>query len=151
MKRLQSLPVIALVLGTFVSTNTAFAWDRREVPPPTPSRSEQFGVNLGAGMMGLAAGIIVGQAVSPSRSVEIRSFNQPPRYHRDHWDRWDRGDRWNHDRPYRQFSDYNTNTRFQPWSPAWYRWCENHYSNFDPDTGTYIDFNGVNRFCEVRR
>ncbi len=37
-------------------------------PPPVPSRSEQFGVNLGAGVLGLAAGVAIASFSTTKRS-----------------------------------------------------------------------------------
>lgn len=135
-----------LTITTIISSTTALAWDRRYYepapPPPVPNRSEQFGVNLGAGMLGLAAGVIVGQAIAPSRQIEIREYDNPYRHHHDHWNNY---------RPAPNYAGYDEGRRFQPWTHNWYRWCSNNYANFDPETGTYQDYNGINRFCEVRR
>ncbi|MDW9481229.1 hypothetical protein GOB57_21530 [Sinorhizobium meliloti] len=37
----------------------------------------------------------------------------------------------------------------RPWSPAWYRWCDERYRSFDPKFGTYVGFDGRKRFCEA--
>ncbi|MBY3433780.1 BA14K family protein [Rhizobium laguerreae] len=37
----------------------------------------------------------------------------------------------------------------RPWSPGWHRWCDARHRSFDPRSGTYIDRNGRQRFCEV--
>lgn len=37
---------------------------------------------------------------------------------------------------------------FQPWSPAWYRYCTSKYRSFNPNTGTYTTYNGEQRFCQ---
>ena len=35
----------------------------------------------------------------------------------------------------------------EPWSAAWYDYCEARYRSFDPDTGTYTGYDGRTRFC----
>lgn len=34
-----------------------------------------------------------------------------------------------------------------PGSPAWYAYCSNKYRSFDPETGTYLSFDGDRRPC----
>jgi len=35
----------------------------------------------------------------------------------------------------------------EPWSAAWYDYCETRYRSFNPDTGTYTGYDGRTRFC----
>ncbi len=35
----------------------------------------------------------------------------------------------------------------RPWSAAWRRYCTQRYRSFDPATGTYIGYDGRERFC----
>ncbi|CAG1015226.1 MAG: BA14K family protein [Rhizobiaceae bacterium] len=35
----------------------------------------------------------------------------------------------------------------EPWSDAWYDYCEARYRSFDPGTGTYTGHDGRKRFC----
>jgi hypothetical protein len=43
------------------------------------------------------------------------------------------------------YNEYEPN--FEPWSRDWQRWCSREYRSFDPDTGTYIGYDGIERFC----
>ncbi|QKV20471.1 BA14K family protein [Oricola thermophila] len=38
-------------------------------------------------------------------------------------------------------------SRLQPWSPEWYRWCDARYRSFNPQTGTYRGYDGLDHFC----
>jgi len=35
----------------------------------------------------------------------------------------------------------------EPWSPSWYRYCEQRYRSFNPNTGTFRGFDGQDHFC----
>lgn len=36
---------------------------------------------------------------------------------------------------------------FEPWTREWYRYCENRYRSFNPNSGTFTGYDGVQRFC----
>lgn len=36
-----------------------------------------------------------------------------------------------------------------PWTPEWYRYCEDRYRSFDPHSGTYVGYDGRRHFCEA--
>jgi hypothetical protein len=38
----------------------------------------------------------------------------------------------------------------EPWTPQWYRYCEDRYRSFDGETGTYLGYDGLRHFCVVR-
>lgn len=38
----------------------------------------------------------------------------------------------------------------EPWSRQWYRYCENRYQTFDPQTGTFMGNDGHRHFCNAR-
>mgnify|MGYP001627822407 CR=1 FL=1 len=37
----------------------------------------------------------------------------------------------------------------EPWTRDWYRYCDNKYRSFNPNTGTYRGFDGRDHFCRV--
>ncbi len=41
------------------------------------------------------------------------------------------------------------NRSIEPWSPAWYRYCESRYRSFNARTGTFVGYDGVARFCNA--
>lgn len=42
---------------------------------------------------------------------------------------------------------YNDPVSYEPWTPAWRDWCDRHYRSFNPETGTYRGYDGLNHFC----
>jgi len=38
-------------------------------------------------------------------------------------------------------------SRLEPWSPGWYRWCDARYRSFNPQTGTFRGYDGLDHFC----
>lgn len=38
----------------------------------------------------------------------------------------------------------------EPWSPGWYRWCDARYRSFNPQTGTFRGYDGLDHFCVPR-
>ena len=35
----------------------------------------------------------------------------------------------------------------EPWSPEWYRYCGDRYRSFDPNSGTFVGYDGREHFC----
>lgn len=35
----------------------------------------------------------------------------------------------------------------EPWTPGWYRYCEDRYRSFDAQRGTYRGYDGKDHFC----
>ncbi|MCD2178245.1 BA14K family protein [Rhizobium sp. C1] len=97
---------------------------------------------LAAGVAGLAAGVIAGAIVSGSNDGprEVQTYEEVPQYRQRpvYYSGGDYGYR-----PVRQ-------NRIQPWTRDWYQLCEDRYDSFDPQTGTYIDGYGNERFCKIR-
>lgn len=131
----------ALLVAANVGAASARDWGH--------GREDRSGDLLAAGVMGLAAGVIAGAIVSSQPS------NDGPRYvpdppapdYPDRAPRYsDRGGYDGGDYAYRP-ANYN---RVRPWTRDWYRYCEDRYDSFDPDTGTYIGGDGAEHFCRVR-
>ncbi|HZG29577.1 BA14K-like protein [Ensifer adhaerens] len=96
---------------------------------------------LAAGVAGLAAGVIAGAIVSGSQGPrEVQTYEDVPQYRQRPV--YDNGGDYGY-RPAR----YN---RIQPWTRDWYQLCEDRYDSFDPQSGTYIDGYGNERFCKIR-
>ena len=97
---------------------------------------------LAAGVLGLAVGAIAGSALSdnpPYRPVYDEPVYQEPAYTRPVVVR---------PRPVRPYyTEYRDVGGLQPWSPEWFRWCGDTYRSFDPDTGTYVGYDGEQHFC----
>lgn len=96
---------------------------------------QQRGMNggdmLAAGILGLAAGAIIGGIASQPRTVYVDPY--PGRYRESH--RYDRAPQ----PVYR--------AGYEPWSREWFRYCSNRYRSFDPGSSTFMGYDGVRRFC----
>ena len=86
-----------------------------------------------AGAAGLAAGALLGSALVAPRDPVI---------YRDYDDGY-------YNRPVRV---YRTAPRYygggaRPWSREWYRYCSYRYRSFNPETGTFLGYDGREHFC----
>ena len=81
------------------------------------------GSALAAGVFGLAAGAIIGSAVSQPRVYAA----PPPRV------------------VYYERAPVYFPT---PWTPDWYAYCASKYRTFDGRSGTYVSWDGTRRFCD---
>lgn len=75
---------------------------------------------VGAGLLGFGVGAIVGSALTP-REVYVAP---PPR-------------------PAPVYAGY----RPAPWTPDWYSYCYSRYRTFNPNSGTFIGYDGYEHFC----
>lgn len=77
---------------------------------------------LGAGLLGFGVGAIVGSALTP-REVYVAPPPPPaPVYTR---------------------AGYGP----APWTPDWYTYCYSRYRTFDPNSGTFVGYDGYEHFC----
>ncbi|MEJ8474660.1 BA14K family protein [Roseibium algae] len=99
--------------------------------------NNDVGIAVAAGVIGLAAGaILLGATSGPSRAAPPRTYYPPapaggyypPAPHRG--------------------TIHGAGYGAQPWSPAWYRYCTNKFRSFNPNTGTYTTYSGVQKFCQ---
>ncbi|TPW30382.1 BA14K family protein [Pararhizobium mangrovi] len=89
---------------------------------------------LALGALGLATGAIIGGAIASDRPRTYYEVDPPVRYYRE--------------RPvevYRPAPVYTSS--IQPWTNAWYNYCENRYRSFDARSGTFRGYDGQNHFC----
>ena len=96
---------------------------------------------LAAGVLGLAVGAIAAGALSdpiPYRPVyDEPIYRDPPPRPRPH-------------RPYYAEPSvvyYQDQAAMEPWSPEWFRYCGDRYRTFNPDTGTFMGYDGAEHFC----
>lgn len=89
-------------------------------------RKNDVGAAVAAGIIGLAAGaILLGATNQPSYGAPAPDYYPPAPA---------RGNVYN--------------PGYQPWSPAWYDYCQSKYRSFNPRSGTYTTYYGEQRFCE---
>lgn len=99
---------------------------------------------VAAGVLGLAAGALI--AGSANRQADVVYRYDDPYYE----------PRRVYERPVRVYERPRPRpvyveqySSFEPWSRDWYRWCSDRYRSFNPDTGTFVGYDGIERFCEV--
>ena len=76
---------------------------------------------LGAGLLGFGVGAIVGSVLAPR---EVYVAPPPPR-------------------PLYTRAGYGP----APWTPDWYSYCYSRYRSFDPNSGTFVGYDGYEHFC----
>ena len=114
------------------------------------------------GVLGLAAGVAVGSALSQPSYSDERVYDEPPvgrypayeqRYTYSEPDyRYDRPAprpvyraQPVYDRPaYQPRPVYRT---IEPWSEAWFDYCSQRYGSFNARNGTYMGYDGQSHFC----
>ncbi|EXL04390.1 BA14K family protein [Aquamicrobium defluvii] len=89
---------------------------------------------VAAGVIGLAAGALLGSALAsqpryyePEPTYVIREPRPARTYYRDNYYR----------------------ATYEPWSPEWYRYCSDRYRSFDARTGTFLGYDGQRHFCQA--
>ncbi|WP_296736874.1 BA14K family protein [Mesorhizobium sp.] len=91
---------------------------------------------LAAGVVGLAAGALIGSALS----------NPGPRYYDPAYD-----DGYYVDRPVRRYyvepRVVYADRYAEPWTRGWYEYCSDRYRTFNSRTGTFTGNDGQQHFC----
>jgi hypothetical protein len=108
---------------------------------------------LALGVIGLAAGVIVGSALAsppPQRRVYIDrpvSVYDEPGYYVDDFPppppRHAYRPRPVYQKPRPVYQSYG----IEPWTGAWYDYCSQRYRSFNPRTGTFVGYDGRTHFC----
>lgn len=134
MNKLFKTAVISATLAAtvLVSAGTASAdgWRRHR---------NGDGDAIAAGVAGLAIGAIIGGALSEPRSHrryidDYPVYDEPvPVYRRT--------------RVIVQEPVYVEPMQLRPWSRSWYNYCSQRYRSFDPQSGTYVGYDGEEHFC----
>ncbi|KAB2685365.1 MULTISPECIES: BA14K family protein [Brucella/Ochrobactrum group] len=111
-------------------------WDR----PYYRERHRDHSDAVAAGVIGLAAGALLGSALSqPSQPTYVQPAPvyapppPPPAYYPA--------------APVRQATYYRAG--YEPWSRGWYQYCSDRYRSFNPNTGTYRGYDGRDHFCSA--
>lgn len=95
-------------------------WDRHHHRRYYHRRHNNNGAMIGAGIAGLAAGAILGGALaSPSYSPPRVTYNSAP-----------------------------AAGGYAPGSRGWVRYCSAKYRSFDPQSGTYLGYDGYRHYCQ---
>lgn len=158
----KTVMAIAVAAATIAPFNSASAgdWDRHD----------RRDAALLGGVLGLAAGVAVGSALSrPAPVEEERVYIDPaPRRYQAYEPSYvyEEPD-YRYYRPapqpvYRQapvyraqpvydsrpvYNQRQTYRTIEPWTNAWYDYCSQRYRSFNSRAGTYTDYDGQRHFC----
>lgn len=110
------------------------------------------GPAVAAGIIGLAAGLAVAGALSQPRTYYYdyepsRRVYYVPRkrvYVAPSYDD-EPGVVYYRERPRRVYRTYSEDR--EPWTREWYRYCKARFRSFDPESGTYLGYDGLRHFC----
>lgn len=113
---------------------------------PHHHRDNDVGGAVAAGVLGLAAGAIIGSALAPAPGPDYAppppAYIPAPGYSSQYY------------YPPAPVSSRTTivvgrddGGDLAPWSPEWNRYCANRYPSFDPRTGTFLGYDGHEHFC----
>ena len=94
-------------------------------PAPRKDNDAAAAIALGIGAIALGA-IIAGSANSQPAPVYRDAYPARPAY--------------NSNRAV-------TYSSLEPWSPEWYDYCDQRYQSFNPSTGTFRGYDGLDHFC----
>ncbi|HHZ10866.1 MAG TPA: BA14K family protein [Rhizobiales bacterium] len=123
----------AAVLATTLATLPVEARDRYGRHEPHHERTGSDADLVAAGILGLAVGAIVMGALAqpePKGPVYRGDPLDDPSYF-----------------PPAPRPVGGGDVSLEPWSDAWFDYCEARYRSFDPDTGTFTGHDGRRRFC----
>lgn len=134
---------VAVAATTFAAI-PAEAGDRWRDNRHYRERHNSDGDLVAAGIVGLALGALAVGAINANREEPV--YGNPYRHPRP--------------RPNRDYviideapqvisSEDIYDSGIEPWSRAWFRYCENRYRSFDPQSGTYVGYDGRERFCNA--
>ncbi|WP_353644957.1 BA14K family protein [Mesorhizobium sp. WSM2239] len=99
---------------------------------------------VAAGILGLAVGALAVGAANASRP-EYRVYDDYD-YPRDRR-YYPRDRRYYPVRRERVYVDEGYAGALEPWTPEWYRYCEDRYRSFNARTGTFTGYDGRRHFC----
>lgn len=101
---------------------------------------------LAAGIVGLAVGAIIAGSAA-SRRVEPAPVR--PRYDPTYYPTEPVSSR---DEPQVIYADDGDDYYAppEPWTRDWYRYCRSRFRSFDPESGTYLGYDGYRHFCQAR-
>ncbi len=126
-------------------------------------RDNDTGELIAAGIIGLAIGAIIASAAEDDRN---RGYNTPSYTYSDPYDGYSGSGRV----PLNDYNPgytpgysgraqpsagpnvitYEDTVSLEPWSPGWRAYCEDRYRSFNPQTGTYRGYDGLDHFCVPR-
>lgn len=127
----------ALAATTLAALAPAEAHDRWH-------RHPNGGAVVAAGILGVAIGALAAGALSEPEPIYRPVYDQPI-------DEETPRSPLPRPRPVRPYNaqpiQYPGSVALEPWTPAWFSFCEDTYRTFDPGTGTFMGNDGQEHFC----
>ena len=116
-------------------------------PPPPPYRHHSHRRDhsdaIAAGVIGLAAGAIIGGALSqPAQPNVIYQAPPPPAYYPPQ-------PQPVYQQPRPIYQPQPVYRGLDPWTPGWYDYCSRKYRSFNSQTGTFRGNDGRDHFCNI--
>lgn len=127
-------PVASAVAEPWRAPHSRDRWDHRH----HGDGGSRAGVAIGAGILGLAVGALIANSANPA---DVDGGRYDDRRDPDYFP----GAPVRRPHVVRYGEDYEGG--LQPWSRAWFRYCEDRYRTFDADTGTFRGTDGRDHFC----
>ncbi len=155
MKRIFKTSIAAAVIAaTAVSSIPAQAgerWQRHDYRRPVVVERNSGTDLLAAGVLGLATGAILGSALArqPAPVYREPAYRHPHASVRPSPDRHYFPPAPSHVTVTRTVTYEPVYATFEPWTPEWYRYCQDRYRSFDPASGTFMGYDGIRHFCEA--
>ncbi|MEO0329039.1 MAG: BA14K family protein [Pseudomonadota bacterium] len=113
---------------------------------------------IAAGVIGLALGAIIASEAGKNR----RAYAPAPSYAQPNYNSSGYKNYNSYYQPQPSYSEYQPEYQqpqvityedtisIEPWTSGWHRWCSRNYRSFNPETGTYRGYDGLNHFCVVK-
>ncbi|MBN9052971.1 BA14K family protein [Shinella sp. PSBB067] len=134
-KVIKALVLSAAVAATTLTATAGIAQARDRDgywgPRPYPRHHHRNNDALVGGAIGLATGMIIGGAIASQPRYEERRVYVEPDYYPE---------------PERRVI-YRPAPSYEPWTQSWYRYCSQRYRSFDPNSGTFVGYDGREHFC----
>lgn len=108
-------------------------------------RHHRGGDALAAGVVGLAAGALIGSALA-APPAPPPYYDGPVGYDDDGY--YERPSYVVRRAPVRVVRDYEMGG-IEPWTREWVRYCSSRYRSFDARSGTFVGYDGQEHFCNA--
>ncbi|WP_425086632.1 BA14K family protein [Stappia sp.] len=120
------------------------------------NKNDDIGAALAIGVIGLAAGAMIGSALSGPQYIDPEPIYEP-RHPRGYGPVYP--DPVYDNRGYRPAPVYDNGgyrpappvvvgyDRPEPWTREWYRYCSTKYRSFNPNTGRFTTYSGKQKLC----
>jgi hypothetical protein len=125
-----SAAVAATTFAAMPAANAGDNWRRHH------RHRSSDGDLVAAGILGLAVGALAVGAANASRpEYRVYDYDDYPR------------DRRYYPARREYVVDQGYGGALEPWTPEWYRYCEDRYRSFNARTGTFTGYDGRRHFC----